>query len=609
MPTPDESAAGESPSPPHAPRTTTPRVLLDPTSATSCPVKTQNLFDPTIGTPPPPDLDAKHEEIRRLIAASRSHRGWVLGGLAELHGDAVVDLRGVAHDLAVERTLGAIHRGALAILSPGVPDDLVGHRRGRPDLIVRIGERSDGQPAYAPVGVHNHKVRQARTPDIGCRVSALSHPSPTDAKTQWGWSVRRSREDDLLPLVHLWWLLDAAGWTRGAAPVIGLIGTDTPLVGRGPEVVWVDPAERLLPTYSRRHADHMVLRSPLERYEHEFGFRLKVARTAAERTGQPDDPPPMVNPIVMRECDCCRWWPLCEQRLDDRDLSVAIDKNRLDVKEIATLRGLGIRTVDELVAADLDELLPVYLPEVGHHTTADRRIRTAVHRSRLLQRGVELERITTGPIDVPTSEFEIDLDLETTADNRVYLWGILVDDRTPGSDAASSTPSYKAFSRFADIDPRRELDLARAALTWLGDTLDDHPDAFVYHYSGFEPHHIRLLADAAGDPALVALSEHILTRFVDLFTLMRANFFGTHGLGLKKVATAGAGFSWRDDDPGGLNSQLWFAEAVHGPNAATRAAATQRVLDYNEDDVRATRALRDWLRTEHGPGTRAGRAL
>ena len=38
-------------------------------------------------------------------------------------------------------------------------------------------------------------------------------------------------------------------------------------------------------------------------------------------------------------------------------------------------------------------------------------------------------------------------------------------------------------------------------------------------------------------------------------------------------------------------------EAVHAPDAAVRDRAERRVLDYNEDDVRATWQLRAWLRT------------
>ena len=38
--------------------------------------------------------------------------------------------------------------------------------------------------------------------------------------------------------------------------------------------------------------------------------------------------------------------------------------------------------------------------------------------------------------------------------------------------------------------------------------------------------------------------------FTDMYPIMRANFFGRDGLGLKVVATRGAGFAWRDEDPG-----------------------------------------------------------
>ena len=58
------------------------------------------------------------------------------------------------------------------------------------------------------------------------------------------------------------------------------------------------------------------------------------------------------------------------------------------------------------------------------------------------------------------------------------------------------------------------------------------------------------------------------------------------------VAVHGAGFAWRDEDPGGLQSQLWFEQAVAGDRAAE-----ERLLAYNEDDVRATKAIRSWLLT------------
>ena len=63
-------------------------------------------------------------------------------------------------------------------------------------------------------------------------------------------------------------------------------------------------------------------------------------------------------------------------------------------------------------------------------------------------------------------------------------------------------------------------------------------------------------------------------------------------LGLKVLARA-AGFEWRDDNPSGEASMLWYESARESDEAAQRWR--ERILDYNEDDCRATRALRDWL--------------
>ena len=74
----------------------------------------------------------------------------------------------------------------------------------------------------------------------------------------------------------------------------------------------------------------------------------------------------------------------------------------------------------------------------------------------------------------------------------------------------------------------------------------------------------------------------------------------THGEGgfpdrpirLKAIAKW-IGFRWRDTDPGGALSMAWWAEYIADP--VGKAALRDRVIAYNEDDVRATFADRDWL--------------
>ena len=63
--------------------------------------------------------------------------------------------------------------------------------------------------------------------------------------------------------------------------------------------------------------------------------------------------------------------------------------------------------------------------------------------------------------------------------------------------------------------------------------------------------------------------------------------------GLKQLAVA-AGFHWRDPNPSGEASMLWYEVACRDDSPGA-AASRERIMAYNEDDCRATKALRDWL--------------
>ena len=64
---------------------------------------------------------------------------------------------------------------------------------------------------------------------------------------------------------------------------------------------------------------------------------------------------------------------------------------------------------------------------------------------------------------------------------------------------------------------------------------------------------------------------------------------GTDGLGLKVLGPV-VGFEWEDDDVDGERSLALRRAARFGDQAAR-----DMLLRYNEDDCRATRAVRDFL--------------
>ena len=67
----------------------------------------------------------------------------------------------------------------------------------------------------------------------------------------------------------------------------------------------------------------------------------------------------------------------------------------------------------------------------------------------------------------------------------------------------------------------------------------------------------------------------------------------SNGKGLKKIAPL-AGHRWRDDEAGGEASMSWYREAV-GYEGSPDPSQRQRLLEYNEDDVIATKILREWM--------------
>lgn len=566
-------------------------IVLSAYAARSCPVKTHNTYDPTI----PNATWEPDESLQELFDGGAGFEDAVVDRLlATMPG--TVDLRGLREAPSASRQaacLEAIAAKAMVIVAPLLPVDRLGHRAGSPDLLVRGADRADGSPGYLAVEVKWHRIheRKAATktprPNSSLSYSTLAEPSPDRAQQRPGLGLRvNSRENDWLQLAHYHRMLEAMGAAAPGVPLAGVIGNDPTF--DEPVIGWLDLSEPLIRTFSRSRAEGWKLRSILERYDHELAFRLQVAERALQAGS---GAPALVQPIVTGECSRCPWWEHCLPQLPEADVSLQIAKGALDVREIGVLRGSGISTITDLAGADLEALLPTYLPEVRHRTGSEDRLRLAAKRARMLVDGIDLERITSGDIDLPGADLEIDFDIETSVDGRIYLWGFLVTDTRTGGAS-----TFKHFSAFTDLDATGELQLAGSAISWLQELVAGAASVRVYHYSDYEVAKLRQLNESGNGLTSWALdyAEH---EFVDLFQHVKEHYFGVRGLGLKVVASRGAGFTWRDDDPGGLNSQRWFIEAVHGETPEIREQARQRVLDYNEDDVTATARVRRWLRT------------
>lgn len=595
--------------------------------AKQCPVVAQLRYDPTVDTTPVPFP----ETVQRRLDAGQLFETEIFDELRELHPDALfLDPHSGS---VISDTTDAMARGARLILGGQLPYDPAGRRTGRPDILVREGPAptDQGTWAYLPVDVKHHLTLQdARNGSLGpARCSPLSDPALSAASTDEG-GIRK-RKDDALQLAHYWRMLEACGHA-GSSPIGGIIGVEQ-------RVVWID-----LTTAVWR--DGGAMRSTLERYDFEFDFRLDIIARALEQA-TPGADPPLVIPLLKNECRECQWREVCVPQLEaadhvtlvpsigysqwvlhrDRGITTrrqlgdldwrtaALIDARVDVARwrdaaqsvapdtpVEDLVATAPAQRDRLIAADVNnasELLALDATTATYSDSGLTSLGRSIDLARVGVKSVVARARGVREVVVPRARIEIDIDLEFYGEH-VYLWGALVTSADPSVEAG-----YQPFVTFAELTDEVEGRLFVAFWEWLSGTLAvaaaSGVSARAYCHSGESAENRQLRAAArrfAGEPGVPALDdvEQFIAsdQWIDMRTVVTDHLITPFGTGLKALASH-AGFEWRDDDPGGEQSLDWYELATVDPDEDIRADAQRRLLDYNEDDCRATYAVREWL--------------
>jgi predicted RecB family nuclease len=163
--------------------------------------------------------------------------------------------------------------------------------------------------------------------------------------------------------------------------------------------------------------------------------------------------------------------------------------------------------------------------------------------------------------------------------------------------------SWAFHQRWAHSEAE-ERDQVRDLVHYIEARRRAHPGMHVYHYNHTER---SALAALAAEHAVVegTLSELIDDGvFVDLMTVAKnAVQVGVRSYGLKQLEHLAAYKRSHDIDKG-AGAVIAFDRYCHDRDEAHLAS----IAAYNEDDVRATKALRDWLVTQR-PADLAWRAL
>lgn len=531
-------------------------VLLDAGVVTRCRRRIHLDHDPAMRDTPlaPPDPAAAQR-----IADARAHRARIGELLREAQSGSVASSWAVVPPELppaerAELTRAALRERLAFIWGGLLPADHEAGRRGGTELLVRT------EHGYVPVLVVRHRITD---PGEGARTTPMPDVNPDHAAVDAGRKLR-SHPRDQFRLAHARRLLEAAGLAEPHRALGGVIGLDADVV------VWHDLEAPTRPGG----------RSVLTEYDERFADRLAIARAAAARQEA------LAEPSRVLECKSCPWWPVCEAQLTQiRDVSLVVRGD-----DATELRTVGVATVDKLAALDPAEEPPVPLTGVPF---AD-----AVGLARAWLADLTVVR-RVQDVSVPRADVEVDIDMESFGDSGAYLWGCLL----TGADIGIE-PGYRAFATWEPLPTDDEARSFAEFWSWLSGVRARAGAAGLtfraYCYNALAENRWLFasadrFAGVEGVPSREQVREFVDSpEWVDLFRSVSEQFLCSRGKGLKVVAPV-AGFSWRDPEAGGEASMRWYRDAVGMDGGNPDHGQRRRLLRYNEDDVLATHALREWM--------------
>ena len=285
------------------------------------------------------------------------------------------------------------------------------------------------------------------------------------------------------------------------------------------------------------------------------------------------------TPAYSAVCKFCHWYSACLTQLEangDLTMIPELGRSKRDVlcRELPTVSALADASPDAFI-----EGKKTVFPGIGADTLLKYH-----DRAKLLttQGAVAYSR---APLSLPDFECELFFDVEVDPMRDIcYLHGFV---ERHGRDNA--TESF--FYTFADeISTESEKAAFADALAYI----DRCRPCAIFFYSKYERTIYRKLQEKYPDVSSAAAIEGLFDPAfaVDLYNdaVKKGTEWPTWDYSIKSLAKY-LGFAWRDTHPSGAASIEWFNRWIETGDEAVR----QRILDYNEDDCRATRVLRDAL--------------
>lgn len=456
-------------------------------------------------------------------------------------------------------------------------------RISKTDLLANISSSANKQSHWAPVDIKSHNP-------IGTNQSNLVHVTDLPSVSPDLGTKRKGRlpEKDAYQLAHYYRHMQQLN-LAGDIAWAGIIGTDSS------KIVWADLNELML---GQKHAATNIL----DAYDADAADAVKVIKKSIERNKDLSKPPVTIARRISGDfgCPVCEFKLVCKQELEE------FDEGFGHATLLANVTANHAREVLD-GAESIRELTTI---EASSNPKRAAKIRAQVWLSEIPQLIHPEEKFV-----IPAFDIEIDIDLENSQEavheadidesigrDAVYLYGYGIHERYKNPDWKTAKFAY--FDDYSDTDEAEYQVLSQmwnllVAQVKLAE--QQGKSIGIFHYSHHEKQWWQKFAKnhsaREGVPTLVDVESFIDKYFVDLLPLARKVALPVTGYSIKTLAPL-AGFNWRVDDAGGGNSIVYFQQASSPTSSdQEKSAAIAWLRSYNADDVRATFAVRAYLRS------------
>ncbi|MEI7740891.1 MAG: TM0106 family RecB-like putative nuclease [bacterium] len=296
--------------------------------------------------------------------------------------------------------------------------------------------------------------------------------------------------------------------------------------------------------------------------DYEEKYHLKLKEVEELLSGEKPEP------HLYGSCKQSPYFKQCILDAEGEDDVALIYKIRADERE-ALLKG-GYGKLKKLAGANLGKL-KAKVPSITQPRLERLRLQAEALRDK---KAVIVEKY-----NFPKAKTEIYFDMESDPLRSVhYLFGCLV-----------VRNGKSEFKPFLAKKPSGEEKAWKEFQAFIG----RYKNLAIYHYGWYEIIVIKELTEKYGITKTAARVLGNREIMIDVLPIVsRSVLFPVYFYSLKDIAKF-LGFKWRSSDASGANSIAWYHDWLEKKDKKI----LQKIVDYNEDDVLATRHLVEWMKT------------